>query len=103
MTSPAPFEESESLKLARPFLGCTVDFVIDRPYGSHHPTYEFLYLANYGYVPGILAPGGDELDAYYLAPSEPMNSAQGICIALVRRLHDARRQTRRRSRPLHDA
>jgi len=88
MTSPAHFEESESLRLARTFLGRTVDLVIDRPYGSRHPTYGFLYLANYGYVPGTLAPDGDELDAYYLGPSEPMSSAQGTCIAIVHRLHD---------------
>ena len=66
MTSSAHFEEYESLKLARPFLDRTVDLVIDRPYGSHHPTYGFVYLANYGYVPGTLAPAGDELDAYYM-------------------------------------
>lgn len=88
MTSPAPFEESESLRLARTFLDRTVDLVIDRPYGSRHPTYGFLYLANYGYVPGTLAPDGDELDAYYLGPSEPVSSAQGTCIAIVHRLHD---------------
>lgn len=88
MTNPMHFEESESLKLARPFLGRTVDLVIDRPYGSHHPTHGFVYLANYGYVPGTLAPDGDELDAYYLGPSEPMSSAHGTCIAIVHRLHD---------------
>lgn len=56
MTSPGPIEESESLQLARPFLGRTVDLIIDRPYGSRHPTCGFLYLAKYGYVPGTLAP-----------------------------------------------
>ncbi|APE12150.1 inorganic diphosphatase [Rhodococcus pyridinivorans] len=88
MAGPAPVEESESLRLARPFLGRIVDLMIDRPYGSRHPTYGFLYRANYGYVPGTLAPDGDELDAYYLGPSEPMSSAQGTCIAIVHRLHD---------------
>ncbi|NKY54881.1 hypothetical protein [Nocardia flavorosea] len=88
MTSPVPFEESESLRLARPFLGRTVDLVIDRPYGSRHPTCGFLYLADYGYVPGTLAPDGEELDAYYLDPSEPMTSAHGTCIAIIHRFHD---------------
>jgi inorganic pyrophosphatase len=88
MTGPAPFEESESLRLARSFLGRTVDLVIDRPCGSRHPTCGFFYPANYGYVPGTLAPDGDELDAYYLGPSEPMSSAQGICIAIVHRFYD---------------
>ncbi|MCX0271849.1 inorganic diphosphatase [Nocardia zapadnayensis] len=88
MTGPGPIEESESLRLARPFLGRTVDLTIDRPYGSRHPTCGFLYLANYGYVPGTLAPDGEELDAYYLGPVEPMTSAHGACIAIIHRLHD---------------
>ncbi|MFD4403748.1 inorganic diphosphatase [Nocardia sp. NPDC058499] len=45
-------------------------------------------MANYGYVPATLAPDGEELDAYYLGPSEPMTSAHGTCIAIVHRLHD---------------
>ncbi|TDP28416.1 inorganic diphosphatase [Nocardia ignorata] len=89
MTSPGPFEdESESLQLAVPFLGRTIDLLIDRPYGSRHPTYGFVYRANYGYVPGTLAPDGEELDAYYLGPSEPITSARGTCIAIIHRLHD---------------
>ena len=88
VTSPVPIEESESLRLARPFLGRTVDLTFDRPLGSRHPTCGFVYLANYGYVPGTLAPDGKELDAYYLGPSEPVTSAQGTCIAIVHRLYD---------------
>ncbi|WP_280438106.1 inorganic diphosphatase [Nocardia carnea] len=88
MTSPGSTEESESLRLARPFLGRSVDLIIDRPYGSRHPTCGFPYLANYGYVPGTRAPDGEELDAYYLGSSEPMTSAHGICIAIIHRLHD---------------
>ncbi|WP_305094114.1 inorganic diphosphatase [Prescottella sp. R16] len=88
MTTSGPIEESESLMLARQFLGRTVDLTIDRPYGSRHPSFGFLYLANYGYVPGTLAPDGEELDAYYLGPPEPMTSAHGTCIGIIHRLDD---------------
>ncbi|MFI5715245.1 inorganic diphosphatase [Nocardia sp. NPDC051750] len=79
---------SESLALALPFLNRTVDLVFDRPYGSHHPTCGFRYPTNYGYVPGTRAPDGEELDAYYLGPQQPMTSARGTCIAIIHRLHD---------------
>lgn len=79
---------SKSLALALPYLNRTVDLVFDRPYGSHHPTSGFRYTTNYGYVPGTLAPDGEELDAYYLGPQEPLTSARGTCIAIIHRLHD---------------
>lgn len=88
MTDPRPLTESKSLTLARQFLSRTVDLTIDRPYGSHHPTCGFLYTVNYGFVPGTLAPDGEELDAYFLGPTEPMTSATGACIAIIHRLHD---------------
>ncbi|MGK8523991.1 inorganic diphosphatase [Nocardia asteroides] len=88
MTDTPALEDSGSLRLARRFLGRAVDLVFDRPYGSHHPSCGFRYLANYGYVPGTLAPDGEELDAYYLGPAEPMVSARGLCVAIVHRLYD---------------
>ncbi|MBF6206658.1 MULTISPECIES: inorganic diphosphatase [Nocardia] len=88
MTDTPAMEDSESLRSARRFLGRTVDLVFDRPYGSHHPTCGFRYLANYGYVPGTLAPDGAELDAYYLGPAEPMVRARGLCVGIIHRLYD---------------
>jgi inorganic pyrophosphatase len=44
--------------------------------------------ANYGYVPLTRAPDGQELDAYYLRPSEPLVFARGRCVAIVHRLYD---------------
>ncbi|WP_280396664.1 inorganic diphosphatase [Nocardia carnea] len=79
---------SRSLTLALPYLDRTVDLVFDRPYGSHHPTCGFRYTTNYGYVPGTLAPDGEELDAYFLGPQAPLVSARGRCIAIVHRLYD---------------
>lgn len=79
---------SLSLELAKPFLGQEVDLVIDRPLGSKHPSYGFEYLLNYGFVPNTKAPDGDELDAYFLGSSIPLEGAQGLCIAIIHRLDD---------------
>lgn len=73
----------------RTFLGHTVKVVIDRPYGSHHPTHGFAYPVNYGYLPGIPAPDGEDLDAYVLGVEAlPLSEFTGICIAVVHRLDD---------------
>lgn len=69
-------------------LGQTVTVVMDRPLGSHHPTHGFLYLLNYGYVPGTLAPDGEEIDAYELGVFEPVAQFTGHCIAVIQRLDD---------------
>lgn len=87
-TNPSTSGDSQSLAIARHYLGRTVDLVIDRPYGSMHPVHGFRYETNYGYIPGTLAPDGDELDAYYLGPNEPLNTARGTCIAIVHRHGD---------------
>lgn len=86
--SPSTSDDSQSLAMARHYLGQPVDLVFDRPYGSLHPVHGFRYEANYGYVPGTLAPDGDELDAYYLGPEYPMQTAHGVCIAIVHRHGD---------------
>ncbi len=70
------------------FLGKTVTVLIDRPLGSRHPQHGFLYLLNYGCVPGTLAPDGEELDAYVLGVFEPLERFEGRCIAVVQRLDD---------------
>lgn len=92
MTSPATNhatgDDSESLRMARHYLGRSVELTIDRPYGSSHPVHGFRYNANYGYVPGTVAPDGDELDGYYLGEPEPLHTARGTCIAIVHRTGD---------------
>ena len=80
--------ESESLRLAKQFLGIETKVIMDRPLGSTHPTHGFLYEANYGYVEGCTAPDGEELDAYYLGVTEPLSTATGICVAIIHRLED---------------
>ncbi len=70
------------------FLGKTVSIRIDRPLGSRHPQHGFLYLLNYGYVPGVFSPDGEELDAYVLGVFEPIDHFEGRCIAVIQRLDD---------------
>ena len=83
-----PNMESQSLQLARQLLGREVEVKMDRPMGSKHPKHGFLYEANYGFIEGIKAPDGDELDAYYLGVNEPLQKATGVCIAIVHRKND---------------
>ncbi|MFA5185609.1 MAG: inorganic diphosphatase [Patescibacteria group bacterium] len=80
--------DSATKKLAMEFLGKPVRISIDRPFGSKHPKHGFVYEANYGYVPGTLAPDGEELDAYFLGANEPLDQAVGDCIAVIHRLDD---------------
>ncbi len=72
----------------RPFLGQTVTVLMDRPLGSKHPKYGYLYPVNYGFIENTLAPDGQEVDAYVLGVTEPLEEYTGRCIALVHRVKD---------------
>lgn len=56
--------------------------------GSRHPRHGFLYPLNYGYVPGVMSPDGEELDAYVLGVFEPLDEFEGRCLAVIRRSDD---------------
>lgn len=79
---------SESLSLAKTFLGKHVSVKFDRPLGTKHPKHGFTYEVNYGYIPETKAPDGGELDVYYLGVDEPLEEATGTCIAIVHREND---------------
>jgi inorganic pyrophosphatase len=79
---------SRSLELARGLLGQVVTVKIDRPIGSRHPHHGFLYSANYGYVLGVIAPDGEELDAYLLGVDQPVECADGVVVAVMHRPDD---------------
>ena len=79
---------SKSFELARLYLGKEVEVTIDRPLGSKHPVHGFVYDVNYGFIGGVKAPDGEDLDAYYLGADEPLISAKGTCIAIVHRNDD---------------
>lgn len=72
----------------RDWIGKRVTVRMDRPLGSRHPVHGFFYPLNYGYVPGVLAPDGEALDAYVLGVFEPLEIFEGCCIAVLHRLDD---------------
>ncbi len=48
-------------------IGSIVKVTVDRPIGSRHPIHkDLIYPVNYGYIEGIIAPDGEEQDAYIL-------------------------------------
>ena len=70
-------------------LGKIVKVTVDRPLGSAHPNYpNMIYPINYGYVEGIIAPDGEEQDAYVLGIEFPIKEFEGKVIAIVHRLND---------------
>jgi inorganic pyrophosphatase len=77
------------LRIARTFLGKKVKLEFDQPVGSSYAPHAIdSYPINYGYVPGVPAPDGDDLDAYLLNVFVPLQSGEGICITIIHRLDD---------------
>ena len=70
------------------YLGKKVKVVMDRPMGSRHPEWNFIYPINYGYVPNTISGDGEELDAYIVGIFEPVEEYEGKCIAAIHRLDD---------------
>ncbi len=80
------FEKTSiSLALAKEQLGKIVQVTMDRPLGSTHPKHGFVYDVNYGYIAGIKAPDGEDLDAYFLGVDTPIQTGEGVCIAIAHR------------------
>jgi len=79
---------SESLKLAKTFLGKNVEVTMDRPMGSKHPKHGFVYEVNYGFIKDVTAPDGEDLDAYFLNIDISLDVASGVCVAVIHRLKD---------------
>lgn len=72
-----------------PVIGRTVTVTVDRPLGSYHPEHKDMYYPiNYGYVEGIMAPDGEEQDAYILGVDEAIEKFTGKIIAIVHRNDD---------------
>jgi len=80
--------KSESLKIAKEYLGKEVEVVIDRPMGSKHPKHSFIYEVHYGHLQGIKAPDGEDLDAYYIGENRLLEKGVGRCIAIIHRKDD---------------
>ena len=73
---------------SKDFIGKKVVVKMDRPLGSKHPKHGFIYLVNYGYIPGTVSGDGEELDAYILGVHQPLDTFEGRVIAVVHRLDD---------------
>ena len=70
------------------YIGKMLEVKMDRPMGSKHPKYGFIYPVNYGYVPNTISSDGEELDCYVLGVFEPINEFKGKCIAVIHRTND---------------
>lgn len=70
-------------------IGDIVTVTVDRPLGSFHPEYKDMYYPiNYGYIEGIIAPDGEEQDAYILGVNEAVEKFTGKIIAVIHRSDD---------------
>ena len=70
-------------------IGSIVKVVVDRPLGTYHPKHNDIYYSvNYGYVPNIIAPDGEEQDAYILGVDKPIKEFVGKVIAIIHRIND---------------
>ncbi|MDR2933766.1 MAG: inorganic diphosphatase [Rickettsiales bacterium] len=73
---------------SRKYLNKIVTVKIDRPLGSKHPKYEYIYPVNYGFIPNTISGDGEELDAYIIGVNEPLNEFTGRCMAIIHRIDD---------------
>ena len=70
-------------------IGNKVLVKVDRPMGSYHPEHKDMYYPiNYGYIEGIMAPDGEEQDAYILGVDGPVEEFTGSVIAIIHRFDD---------------
>ncbi|MEZ3455370.1 MAG: inorganic pyrophosphatase [Oscillospiraceae bacterium] len=70
-------------------IGDIVTVTVDRPLGSYHPEHKDMYYPiNYGYIEGIIAPDGEEQDAYILGVNEAVERFTGKIIAVIHRFDD---------------
>lgn len=73
----------------REILGKSVTVTVDRPLGSYHPVHKDIYYSvNYGYIKGIMAPDGEEQDAYILGADKAVSEFTGKVIAVIHRYDD---------------
>ncbi len=70
-------------------IGSQVKVIVDRMMGTYHPKHPNIYYPiNYGYIEGIIAPDGEEQDAYIIGVDKPIKSFTGIVIAIIHRYDD---------------
>ena len=73
----------------KPAPGQIVHVVIDRPMNTYHPEHKDLfYPVNYGYIEGVIAPDGENQDAYVIGVDTPVDHFTGKRIAIIHRRDD---------------
>lgn len=70
------------------YIGKKVFVKIDRPIGYKKEKYEMIYPVNYGFIPDTVSGDGEELDAYVLGVFRPIESFEGVVIAIIHRTND---------------
>ena len=70
------------------YLGQKVFVKMDRPLGTTHPKHGFVYSVNYGFIPNTVSGDGEELDAYVLGEHKPLDTFEGIVVAIIHRTND---------------
>ena len=80
-------------------IGSNVKGKVDRPIGSKHPDFDWVYPINYGYVEKIITPDGEVIegiiandgepqDVYIIGDKRPLEAFEGIVIAIYHRVDD---------------
>ena len=70
------------------YLWKSLKVKIDRPLGSKHPKYWFVYPLNYWFIPNTISGDWEELDCYVLGIFEPIENFEWKCIWIVHRTDD---------------
>ena len=70
------------------YIGKKVLVKMDRPLGSIHHKHGFVYPVNYGYIPNTISGDGEELDAYVLGEHSPLETFEGVVVAIIHRTND---------------
>lgn len=70
------------------YLGTKVLVKMDRPLGTIHPKHGFVYSVNYGFIPNTISGDGEELDAYVLGEHKPLDTFEGVVVAIIHRTND---------------
>jgi len=70
-------------------LGKIVTVTVDRTMGTFHSKYsDIFYTVNYGFIKNMMAPDGEDQDAYVLGVDYPVNEFTGSVVAIIHRLND---------------
>lgn len=82
------YQDNLQTKDLTKYLGRQVKITIDRPMGSKHPQFDYIYPLNYGYLANTISGDGEEIDAYLLGVYEPVREYTGVVVAIIKRLND---------------